>query len=77
MAGRDTPSYDADGTGAKSGRWQIDCWADNYGAADVLSIQARDALYAAVTVGEITDNPDDFDSSTELHRVSFDVKAWA
>jgi hypothetical protein len=38
---------------------------------------ARDALYAALTVGEITDNPSDYENTTELHRVSFDVKAWA
>lgn len=77
MAGADISGYEADGTGAHFGRWQIDCWAESYGAARALADQARAALYAALTVGEITDNPSDFDPSTELHKASFDVKAWA
>lgn len=77
VAGADTPTYDGDGTGAKFGRWQIDVWAPDYGTARGLAEQARAALYEALTVGEMMDNPSDFDPSTELHKASFDVKAWA
>ena len=76
VAGADISGYEANGTGARFGRWQIDCWATDYGAARNLSEVARDALYAALTVGEITDNPSDYENTTELHRASFDVKAW-
>lgn len=77
VAGSDVPNYDADGSGATSARIQVDVWADNYGAARALADQARAALYAALTVGEITDNPSDYEAETKLHRASFDVAAWA
>lgn len=77
VGGADISGYEADGTGAHFIRCQIDCWAGNYGAARKLADQARQACYDALTVGEITDNPTGFDNTTELHRASFDVKAWA
>lgn len=78
VAGVDEPSYDADGMGATSGRVQVDAFATDYGSAERLSKQARAALYAHpdLTVGEITDNPDDFEVDTKLFRVSFDANVW-
>jgi hypothetical protein len=31
VGGADVSGYEADGTGAKFGRWQIDCWGADYG----------------------------------------------
>lgn len=78
VAGVDEATYDGDGMGATSGRVQIDAFATDFGTAERLSRQARAALYAypGLTVGEITDNPDDFEADTKLFRVSFDVTAW-
>jgi len=78
VAGVDTSNYDGDGMGATSGRIQVDAYALDYGTADRLSKEARAALYAyaGLTVGEITDNPDDYEEDTKLFCVSFDVTAW-
>lgn len=76
VAGFDEPSYDADGSGASKRRIQIDFWAGDYGTARRLADQARAALYAGMTVGQITDNPSDYEADTKLHRASFDIEAW-
>jgi len=76
VAGSDAPNYAGDGMGATSVRVQVDVWALDYATARRLSDQARAALYAALTVGSITDNPSDYESDTKLHRASFDVEAW-
>jgi hypothetical protein len=78
VAGVDMANYDGDGMGATSGRIQVDAFALDYGTAERMSRQARAALYSSpgLTVGEITDNPDDYEGDTKLFRVSFDVTAW-
>lgn len=76
VAGVDSASYDADGKGATQVRIQVDAWADDYPSARRLSDLARAACYAGLTVGQITDNPSDFEADTKLHRASFDVEAW-
>jgi hypothetical protein len=64
------------GTGPYRGRRQIDIWALTYAAARGLADQAKVALRSGLNVGAITDNPDDYEADTKLHRVSFDVAAW-
>ncbi|MDF4024132.1 DUF3168 domain-containing protein [Luteibacter sp. PPL201] len=76
VSGSDEPSYDGDGMGATRVRIQVDVWAVDYPSARRLSDEARSALYAALTVGQITDNPSDYESDTKLHRASFDIEAW-
>lgn len=76
VAGSDAPNYAGDGMGATSVRVQVDVWALDYPTARKLSDQARAALYSALTVGQITDNPSDYEVDTKLHRASFDVEAW-
>lgn len=67
----------ADGGGAPRVRMQIDIWSDNFIQAHDIATQAKAALRAALTVGEITDNPDEFETDTRLYRASFDVAIWA
>ncbi|WP_036114475.1 MULTISPECIES: tail completion protein gp17 [Luteibacter] len=76
VAGGDASTYAGDGMGATNVRVQVDVWASDYPAARKLSDQARAALYAALAVGQVTDNPSDYESDTKLHRASFDVEAW-
>ncbi|MGE7136220.1 DUF3168 domain-containing protein [Luteibacter sp. NPDC031894] len=76
VSGSDEPTYDGDGLGATRVRVQVDVWALDYPTARRLADQARAALYAGLTVGQITDNPSDYESDTKLHRASFDVEAW-
>lgn len=78
IGGSDVAAYDGDGNGASSRRVQIDCYADEFEDASDLADAARAALYAypGLTVGEITDNPDDYEEDTKLNCVSFDVNAW-
>lgn len=78
IGGSDDVTFDADGMGATSGTIQIDAFALDYGTAEKLAQAARKALYAspAVTVGEITDLPDDYEGDTKLFKVSFQVEAW-
>jgi hypothetical protein len=64
------------GAGPYRGRRQIDVWALTYAQADGLAAQAKVALRSGLNVGSITDNPDDYEEDTKLHRVSFDVAAW-
>lgn len=64
------------GTGPYRGTRQIDIWALTYAQAHGLADQAKVALRAGLNVGSITDNPDDYETDTKLHRVSFDVAAW-
>lgn len=64
------------GAGPYRGTRQIDVWALTYAQAHGLADQAKVALRAGLNVGSITDNPDDYETDTKLHRVSFDVAAW-
>lgn len=62
--------------GANRARFQIDAWADSFAQARGLADQAKVALRAGLTVGEITDNPDDFEEDTQLHKCAFDAAIW-
>lgn len=64
------------GLGAPRATFQIDCWSKVKGQAVELAEALKDALPDALKVGEITDNPDDYETDTELHRASFDVTVW-
>lgn len=64
------------GLGAPRGTFQIDCWSKTKGDAVTLAESLKDALPGLLKVGDITDNPDDFETDTELHRASFDVVLW-
>ena len=77
IAGGDTPDYAGRGGGARYVRIQIDTWAATYLEARALSERARTAVYAGLRVGEVSDNPSDFELDTRLHRASFDVRLWA
>lgn len=55
---------------------QLDVYADDVETARGLAEQAKVALLAGLTVGELKDNPDGFDASTKLHWCSFDVAIW-
>lgn len=64
------------GLGAPKASFQIDCWSTVKGQAVELAEALKDALPDLLKVGDITDNPDDFEEDTELHRASFDVTIW-
>jgi hypothetical protein len=76
IGGGDSSTFDADDESATRALIQVDAWAEDYGTAERLSKQARAAIYVGMTVGEITDNPDDYEEETKLFRVSFSVLAW-
>ncbi|WP_294994258.1 DUF3168 domain-containing protein [uncultured Stenotrophomonas sp.] len=65
------------GTGAEKGVFQIDVWGPKKGAVRELADRLKDDLQDLLKVGEITDNPDDYEAETSLHRASFDVTVWA
>lgn len=62
--------------GLRRTRMQIDVWSNSASQSRVLADQAKVALRAGLTVGAISDNPDDYETDTGLHRASFDVAAW-
>lgn len=64
------------GAGAPQASFQVDVWAMSKGEARTLADQLIDGLPALLKVGAITDNPDDYESDTKLHRASFDVTLW-
>ena len=64
------------GLGAPRGTFQIDCWSKVKGQAVELAESLKDGLPDALKVGDITDNPDDYEIDTKLHRASFDVVLW-
>jgi len=66
----------ANGGGAPRVRMQVDVWSGSYDQAQALAMQAKDTLRAAMKVGEITDNPDEFEPDTRLYRASFDAGLW-
>lgn len=76
ISGSDDVTFDADDRGATRKRIQVDTWALDYPTARRYADAARAALYAALTVGEVTDNPSDYEPDTKLHRASFDIEAW-
>ena len=64
------------GLGAPRGTFQIDCWSKVKGQAVELAESLKAALPETLKVGDITDNPDDYETDTQLHRASFDVVLW-
>ena len=64
------------GLGAPRATFQIDCWSKVKGQAVELADELKDALPDLLKVGDITDNPDDYEKDTQLHRASFDVTIW-
>ncbi|WP_164087159.1 tail completion protein gp17 [Stenotrophomonas maltophilia] len=64
------------GAGAERGTFQIDVWGPKKGPVRELAEQLKDGLPDLLKVGEITDNPDDYEADTSLHRASFDVTIW-
>jgi hypothetical protein len=64
------------GAGAERGTFQVDVWGTGKGAVRTLADQLKDALPALLKVGDLTDNPDDYEEDTKLHRASFDVAIW-
>jgi hypothetical protein len=78
IGGSDDVTFDADGLGATSGLVQVDAFALDYATAQRLLESARAALYAspAVTIGDLTYLPDDYEGDTKLFKASFQVEAW-
>lgn len=64
------------GGGAPKGRFQFDCWALSRANALDLAEDLKDGLPDLLTIGDIVDNPDDYDVDTKLHRISFDIEVW-
>lgn len=64
------------GLGAPTATFQIDCWSTIKGQAVELAEALKEALPGQLRVGDITDNPDDYENDTGLHRASFDVALW-
>ncbi|AUJ13420.1 DUF3168 domain-containing protein [Xanthomonas oryzae] len=65
------------GAGGERGTFQVDVWGPTKGAVRLLADQLKHALPGALKVGDITDNPDDYEQDTLLHRASFDVVVWS
>jgi len=65
------------GFGAERATFQIDVWGDSKGKARGLADTLKAALPGLLKVGELSDNPDDYEEDTKLHRASFDVVIWA
>ena len=66
----------ADGGGAPRTRVQIDVWSTTAAEAESMAATAKVLLRAAFKIGEVLDNPDDFEVDTRLYRASFDVAIW-
>lgn len=64
------------GLGAPRATFQIDCWSKLKSDVVTMADSLKDALPDLLKVGDITDNPDDFEKDTQLHRASFDVTIW-
>lgn len=64
------------GSGAPQATFQVDVWADSLSDARTLADTLLDGLPALLKVGDVSDNPDDYEESTKLHRASFDVTVW-
>ncbi|MCI2243278.1 DUF3168 domain-containing protein [Xanthomonas sp. PPL568] len=65
------------GLGAERATFQIDVWGPAKGSTRFLADQLKDQLPRTLKVGDLTDNPDDYEGGTGLHRASFDVVVWA
>ncbi|MBB5875893.1 DUF3168 domain-containing protein [Xanthomonas sp. 3498] len=65
------------GLGAERATFQIDVWGPAKGATRLLADQLKDQLPRMLKVGDLTDNPDDYEEDTGLHKASFDVVVWA
>jgi hypothetical protein len=74
IAGRDNGNLQGAGPGRYN--YQIDSWSLDPKTSRLLADAAKVALRAGLTVGAITDNPDDYEADTKLFRASFDVAAW-
>lgn len=75
IAGQDFDTLN-DGGGAHRARYQINAWSLTYAEADALATAAKTALRDALTVSEVMDNPDNYESDTQIYHVSFDITAW-
>jgi hypothetical protein len=65
------------GLGAPVATFQIDVWGKAGGSAIGDVVEAlKEALPDSLKVGDINDNPDDYETDTQLHRASFDVTIW-
>lgn len=64
------------GLGAPVATFQIDCWSKLKSDVVTLAEALKDALPDMLKVGDLSDNPDDFEVDTQLHRASFDVTVW-
>ncbi len=64
------------GAGAPRGTFQVDVWADSSQDARRLADELADALPRLLKVGDLTENSDDYETDTKLHRASFDVVLW-
>lgn len=64
-------------SGPQRSRYQIDCYAASQALASGLATQAKVALRAGMTIGQITDNPDSFEADIQLYGASFDIAAWS
>jgi len=64
------------GAGAPRATFQVDVWGDSKSAVRPLADTIIEALPGLLRVGDINDNPDDYEDDTKLHRASFDVVIW-
>ncbi|MBB4126221.1 hypothetical protein GGR77_001511 [Xanthomonas translucens] len=64
------------GAGAARGTFQIDVWGPVKGPVRTLADQLKNGLPSLLKVGDVTDNPDDYEEDTRLHRASFDIVIW-
>jgi len=65
------------GIGAPRATFQVDVWADTKGEARILADALIDTLPGLLKVGDVSDNPDDYEADTKLHRAGFDIAIWA
>lgn len=65
------------GAGPQRSRYQLDFYANSQAEANGLASAAKVLLRAGMAVGQITDNPDNFEPDTRLYSASFDIAAWS
>lgn len=72
------PSVSLDGpNGTENRRMQVDVWADTYGGAKTLEGQVKAAMAAASIVNVPLSTRDEYESETQLFRVSMDYSVWS
>lgn len=65
------------GAGAPTATFQVDVWGQQKGQVRTLADALIAALPQLLKAGDLTDNPDDYEEDTKLHRASFDIAIWA